>query len=284
MKVVLAGAGACQALRPGAQGTVLASLSRACYLHFPGGLVALVGPGVHPGPLHLVLDGDVPRVGNGAQVSVADRELVVAGMPPAGILPAGILPAGILPAGISIDLRGMSAWGGALPPPPLVRDRAALLREVLEGAAHGSSLPAIGTRAMEGLMRLEAGDIEGAVPLLGGLGPGLTPAGDDALAGAVFAVRAAFGPPVEPALVRLVGDVSSGRISLAFLAWAARGQALAPAHDLVSAAVRGEPQRAATAARALAAVGALSGADFALGLHSTLLALTGESAARPYPS
>jgi uncharacterized protein DUF2877 len=250
VRVVLAGAGARQAVRPGASGTVLASLSRACYVDLPGGLAALVAPDVHPGPMHLVLDGEVPRVGKGAPVVVAGGKLVV--------------------AGVSIDLRGMGPWSGALPLPPLVRDRAVLLREVLEVAARGSSLPGMGNRAVEGLERLEAADIAGAAPCLGGLGPGLTPAGDDTLAGALFAVRAACGPPVEPALARLAGGIRTGRISLAFLEWAVQGQSLAPVHDLVAAAVRGDREGAAVAARALADIGATSGADFALGLRAGL--------------
>lgn len=254
MKAVLAGAGARRAVRPGAQGTVLASLSRACYLDLPGGLAALVGPDVHPGPLHLVLDRDIPRVEDGAPVTVARDELLL--------------------AGLRVDLRGTAAWDGALPPPPLVRDRAPWVLEAATEAASGSALHGMGERASRGVACLGNGRLEKATALLAGLGPGLTPAGDDALAGAVFAVRAACGRSVEARLEQVVTGLPTGVISLAFLTWAGRGQALAPVHDILAAAVLGDgPQRAALAARTLAGVGASSGADFALGLCSALQGL-----------
>lgn len=253
MKAVLAGAGARRALRPGAQGTVLASLARACYLDLPGGLAALVGPDAHPGPLHLVLDSDVPRVEDGAPVTVAGD--------------------GLLLAGLRVDLRGTAAWDGALPPPPLVLERTASVLEAVTEAASGSALHVMGQQASRGVACLGNGDLEQAAALLAGLGPGLTPAGDDALAGAVFAVRAACGPSVEARLEQVVTGLPTGAISLAFLTWAGRGQALAPVHDILAAAVRNDSRRAALAARTLAGVGASSGADFALGLCSALQGL-----------
>jgi uncharacterized protein DUF2877 len=253
VRALLAGAAAVRALRPGARGTVLASFSLASYLDLPGGLVAVVGPDVHRGPLHVVLDGQVAGMASGAPVVVRERALAVGQQ--------------------HVDLRGLRPWSGVLPPPALVRAAAPLLCTVLEEAAAGSSLLGMGGRARDGLERLRAGDLEGAAALLGGLGPGLTPAGDDVLAGGMFALRAASGPAAEPMLARAADAVPTGRISLAFLAWAARGQALAPVHDLVAAAVLGEPERAAVHARALAGTGVTSGADFALGLRAALTTL-----------
>ena len=277
MRALLAGAGALCGLHPGARGTVLASFSRACYLDLtgalvledpdahPAGLVALVGRDAHPGPVHLVLDGPVPTLTPGSPVIVGDGELLVGQR--------------------SVDLRAVQPWTGALPAPALVHAAAPLLSDVLEeaaagsplSAAAGSPLSAMGARASEGLERLRAGDPDRAAALLGGLGPGLTPAGDDVLAGAMVALRALCGPNVQPALARAAGAVRTCRISLAFLVLAARGQTLAPVHDLLVAAVKGDAERAAAAARALAAVGASSGADFALGLRAILI---GHSTAR----
>ena len=62
-----------------------------------------------------------------------------------------------------------------------------------------------------------------------------------------------------------VGVRTTG-ISGAFLLWAARGQALAPVHDLLAAAVAGDAAAAESAARALGGIGHSSGADFAQGL------------------
>jgi len=98
---------------------------------------------------------------------------------------------------------------------------------------------------------------------LGGAGPGLTPAGDDALGGILFALKAMG---CDDDLVAVARRVRTTAISGAFLLWAARGQALAPVHDLLAAAVAGDVPAARSAARALGNVGHSSGADFAQGL------------------
>ena len=79
-------------------------------------------------------------------------------------------------------------------------------------------------------------------------------------------------------LVAIASQVRTTAISGAFLLWAARGQALAPVHDLLAAAVAGDVTAAKSAARALGDVGHSSGADFAQGLSWGLrLASGGES-------
>ena len=87
----------------------------------------------------------------------------------------------------------------------------------------------------------------------------------------MFGLRATSGRSIEPVLTRVVSAVRTGRISLAFLTWAARGQTLAPVHDLLAAAVEADAERAAAAARAITIIGASSGADFILGLRSILM-------------
>ncbi|MGH2629129.1 MAG: DUF2877 domain-containing protein, partial [Actinomycetota bacterium] len=114
---------------------------------------------------------------------------------------------------------------------------------------------------------LAEGRVEEAARVLVGVGPGLTPSGDDALAGAVLALRAAIGPDAEPLTRRAADAGETGEISRSFLRWAARGQALASAHDLLLAAAGGDGQGTARAARRLGMVGETSGADFLLGLR-----------------
>ncbi|MDQ1426756.1 MAG: hypothetical protein QOK39_232, partial [Acidimicrobiaceae bacterium] len=97
----------------------------------------------------------------------------------------------------------------------------------------------------------------------GGLGPGLTPSGDDTLAGILLAARLRR-PEAEDHLVALAKTVATHEISRAFLLWAARGQSIEPVHRLLA----GD----ATAARDLAAFGHTSGADLALGLRYGLTA------------
>jgi hypothetical protein len=87
----------------------------------------------------------------------------------------------------------------------------------------------------------------------------------------MFGLRVLLGPDAEVPLAR-ISVLGTGPISLAFLEWARRGQTLAPVHDLLAAVVGGDCERAARSARALAGVGATSGADFAQGFRSILSA------------
>ena len=109
----------------------------------------------------------------------------------------------------------------------------------------------------------EQHDLAVVCRILGGLGPGLTPSGDDALAGVLLAARLSR-PEAEDHLVALAKTVATHEISRAFLIWAARGQSIEPVHRLLA----GD----AAAARDLAAFGHTSGADLALGLHFGLRA------------
>jgi hypothetical protein len=220
-------------------------MGKATYLDLPGGIVAVVGPDVHPGPLHLGLDGPLPPVARGATVAVTDR---------------------LRMDGLTVALGDAAPWEGVLPDARALGAAGAGVLAPLRQAAAASDLHALGARAAAGLAHLEAGDLPDAAACLAGLGPGLTPAGDDALAGAVFGLRALLGPPAAGPLGDLVAGLPTSGISLAFLSWAARGQALAPVHDLAVALAEGAQSAAAAACRALSSVGASSGADFALGL------------------
>jgi len=105
-----------------------------------------------------------------------------------------------------------------------------------------------------------------AAEALGGLGPGLTPAGDDALSGILFAERAMGGPSVEPALLAVAGSVRTSDLGASVLDASARGFHIEPVHDLVMAAVTGDGRAATAAARALDRYGSSSGADIAYGI------------------
>ncbi|MFN2478623.1 MAG: DUF2877 domain-containing protein [Pseudonocardiaceae bacterium] len=111
-----------------------------------------------------------------------------------------------------------------------------------------------------------APDLATLAARLGGRGPGLTPAGDDVLAGALLAARARCGPAAEPELSAVAASVRTAEPAAAFLTWAARGQCIEPAHAvLLALAARDEPRAHAAAAR-LVAVGASSGAALLAGL------------------
>jgi hypothetical protein len=105
---------------------------------------------------------------------------------------------------------------------------------------------------------------------LGGRGPGLTPAGDDVLAGLLLVARARAGIDSEPALLAAVSAVRTGDIAAGFLTWAARGQCIAPAHDVLHALVRHGADATVPACARLAAIGASSGTALLAGIRAGL--------------
>jgi len=223
----------------------MAWFSQACYIRGPGGVITLVGPEVNEGPIHLLMDDPLPEVPAHTPARISPDELEIG-------------PHRVAVAEVAL-------WRGSLPELEAVKRAAAMVAEVAAEAAGGSLLPeAVATKARA---LVERDDLEDAAPVLAGLGPGLTPSGDDVLGGVLFALRASRGPGEEPRLAAVAEGVATNDISRAFLRWAARGQGLAPVHDLVEAAVEGDLDSARAAGRALVAVGESSGADFALGLH-----------------
>jgi len=254
VKATLAGLGAREALAPGGEGRVIVSFPKAVYVSLPGGILVLVAPDVHPGPLYLVLDGPPPEVPPGAAVWAE----------------AGHLRVGAA----DVDLRDAAKWAGALPSPAQLASGATLLTEVVSDLASRSALHAdpFRDRAARAHACLESGDLAEAVELLAGLGPGLTPAGDDALAGLLFVRRILEGEQAEPGLLSAAAAARTTEIATAFLSWAARGQALSPGPDLVGAAARGDRKVCEAACTSLSRVGETSGADFALGLTWALAA------------
>lgn len=215
--------------------------ARAAYLDLPGGLVALTTPDVPVGPVHLraAVAPDALRVG--------EPVLVAPGLVQAGP--------------ILLDLRTARLWEGPLPTPAAL-DGAVSLAVDLLAAAPPSSLPVpVPVRSVT------TGDLCALAACLGGVGPGLTPAGDDCLAGILLVARTRWGDAAEPVLVEMAERVPTNDVARAFLAWAARGQSIQPVHEFLVRAAWGERDGAEGALTAVTAVGHSSGADLALGLR-----------------
>jgi hypothetical protein len=226
----------------------MASFREACYVLVGGAQVALVAPGVHAGPIHLVLDEDPPRPEPGRPVHVGVGELVV--------------------DGTRIDVTGAADWCGSLPAAPAVLEHASTIAALAAVGARRSALWAepFAEPTARARVLVDDGRLQEAARILGGLGPGLTPSGDDALTGIVFGLRAALGPAIEPFAIPAGEAARGGAVGRDALAFAARGQVLAPVHALISAIVDGNAMQARAAARAVAAVGETSGADLLVGL------------------
>ena len=170
--------------------------------------------------------------------------------------------------------RQAVGWLGPLPDPAALAAAASrsLISDVLAScspsvlleppwqATVGPAVAAIGRTAPLEALRVTAAAI-------GGLGPGLTPAGDDMLSGILFAFRALGGPTVEPALLAVARSVRTSDLATALLEAAAAGCHIEPVHDLVMGAIAGDTAAAATAASDLDRFGSSSGADLAYGLR-----------------
>jgi len=144
---------------------------------------------------------------------------------------------------VTVDLSDAARWEGALPS----RLDTDLLLDVLATGPRSSLEP------------LPAGDL---VAYLGGRGPGLTPAGDDVLAG-MFLIAYVCGDDVT----EQAAAVPTNDIARAFLHWAARGQSIEPVHRLLTATGEREAHQALAD---LLRFGHSSGADLALGLRTAV--------------
>ena len=245
----------------GISGRVLAAFRRSAYVQFGarGPVLALVSPELGRGPLNVLVDG-----------------LPWEGLQPGE--PAFLAPTHLQVAAWEGELPPASAWDPALPrlaPERTVVRRclrwlaqhappdslAAVVPHLLDG--RGPPLADWQRRAQEGLAALLAGRTTTACRVLCGLGPGLTPSGDDGLCGWMLALYVTGHP--RASLRRKA--TATHRISRAFLSASARGHASESWHRLV-VSLQGpswEP-----AAFAVLATGGTSGADtltgFLLGL------------------
>ncbi len=120
-------------------------------------------------------------------------------------------------------------------------------------------------------------DLVGLARLVGGRGPGLTPAGDDLLAG-VLVIDALLHPDQDADRQEAAKTSATTDVAAAFLHWAAQGQCIAPFHAVVAAIAAGRPDQESAARAALLTIGASSGEALLLGLD---LALSGGCWRRP---
>ncbi|MCA1684263.1 MAG: DUF2877 domain-containing protein [Actinobacteria bacterium] len=214
-------------------GRVIAVYRSAAYLRFPAGVFAVTTGTAPPGPLHLRVAA-LPELHRGDEVRGDGTALHGGGW---------TVP---VPA---------STWTGSLPP-------ASLLTAARPGPAAG---PLAGLAA--------AGDLCGVAAALGGRGPGLTPSGDDVLAGVLLVARALWGEVAEPDLLAAAGSVVTTDVAAAFLSWAARGQCIDPVHRWLAAVAHGDGAQVSGAAARLTGVGASSGRALLTGLRLGLAAL-----------
>lgn len=188
---------------------------------------------------------------------------------------------------LEIRLDNARPWVAALPafPPDdaVLRANLETLRRQVAARAFGGGMPAsalpscmpalLARRTAMMKTALAAGDLAAAArhgAALLGLGPGLTPSGDDYLVGLFAVLHMPHSPCAALASVcgAVLGDVQERThpISGAALKAAARGRVRASLVALLHALVHCPPRRTAAALRRVLAIGSSSGADMAAGL------------------
>ncbi|GAB3201177.1 hypothetical protein GCM10027062_22590 [Nocardioides hungaricus] len=233
------GAGVAAAHRDGAHGSVVGTFRHGCYVQVEHGVYAVAGPSVVPGPIHLVVAEPPRPVAEGLAVwRTGDR---------------------LRSTGWEVDLGSVPAYAPSQPHgPELLAARPALHRMLGRLAVPDD----LASRWDEVRAAVEAGDLGSLRTLLEGRGIGLTPTGDDVLAG-VLLVRAWCGD--DSAWLRAAAQAAATtRLSRSFLAWAAQGQSLAPVHGLVAAAA--DDERFDHLVDTIASIGASSGTALLWGI------------------
>ena len=139
----------------------------------------------------------------------------------------------------------------------------------------------LGARLARALARGDWEDFAGAARDLAGLGQGLTPAGDDFLAGVLAALRfhgESSGAPLFPrqSLADLAGELAGRTTPFSgfLLRCAARGLVAGPVGDWLAAAHGGEAAKAGRAVAALAGLGHSSGLDALSGMWLAVRTVT----------
>lgn len=245
---------------------VLASFDQACDLVTPGGdVIAVVTPRVGDGPLNIVVEARPGVLGT------VDRDAPVE-------LDEGTLRAGQ----VEIALNDAPVWEpcpdwSALRPKleAIKTDLPPLRTIALSHTPAGSLLAAPDmtdyvilseAKNLESGWEEDGARLQEAAARLAGRGIGLTPAGDDFLAGAMLWAWLAH--PAPGPFCGTMAEIAvprTTRLSAAFLRAAARGECDADWHGLLAALSSGSAARLAPAVQQVMAHGATSGADMLAG-------------------
>lgn len=238
-----------------------------------GEMVSLVQPAIGAGPAHIVLREDAWRdyralTVSGKAVWLDGNRLSIDRTPRYdSTLPARIVDNRRFRANLAFLEQVLVT---AAPPESMVY----LLQPCSAPAGHSGFARALAERFSSATALIGKNDFAGSIPLLRGAGPGLTPAGDDFIAGMLLALqvvrRINHGVP-EALLERIYRQaLGDNPLSNAFLSHARAGRVFASMKNLLNALSTGMPAEIRRDAGALLARGATSGADLASGFCLTL--------------
>lgn len=246
-----------------------AVFGRSLYLEDDAGnMLCALSDSLEPGPLHLNCAGWPADAGRYA--ARGDEFVAVAGTLRSRTFAIDFSEAAVWrPSALPAEANALAgkALGAVLDAARRLAPRDTLLAACLfpENADAGAMSPALLAEARKGVRALADGSPE-AAEILVGLGPGLTPSGDDMLAGALFALRVFEmrdrADRLAESVLRLLHRTN--RVSAAHLRAAAKGLAAAAFHDLASTAAAGRDP--ATRLMRVGGIGHTSGWDALLGM------------------
>jgi hypothetical protein len=238
-------------------------------------LVAVVDGVIGCGPLNLVVSGiDLGRV----QTLDVDADAVTLIGRRIPIDPA-VRYDPVLPLA-DVDAERL-LWNAELAAALLVqlappRSLAFLLDPSLRSEFRPGFEQAVAARIESGVDRLFAGDVAGGIATIKGVGFGLTPSGDDFVAGLLLGLRileVAAGEDLAEIIAAIRRAARGGNLMANSLVdLAAAGRAPEPMHKLAGALLEGEDAAVDAAVHRIVAVGHTSGADYATGLVMALRA------------
>lgn len=231
-------------------GVVVGEFRHGHYVRFGQTIFAIGQPAIHPGPLHVLFRGPKPQLEAGTIVS-CDRDAIHA-------------------PGLVIDLRGATRWE---PKHRTFTANGPGLSTLAHLCSTTAAPPGLDLDWAEVQHAADRADLDALSELLAGRGPGLTPSGDDVLAG-ILLMRAIVGSEGDCGAA-VAEAAPTTDLSRAFLRWAARGHSIEPVHRLVEDAERGRTASAEQNAAIVKTIGSSSGA--------ALLAGIGLVAQRPGP-
>jgi hypothetical protein len=283
--VVRAGVLAQNLCRRGGRAEVAAVFDRCLYLRAGDDFVCIGEPSIGDGPLTLTVAAPVSQLDlrggqaaaiNNRHIAIGDLRLDLSNCttwrPPPWPAPSPALPALCLELARRTSVEGpadsLARADFGSEDTPLARVARPRLAKFVGWAKRRRRVPTIDGRGGHGASRLSP-------PYdLVGLGPGLTPSGDDFLMGALAVLDALGRTKMHAALGHAVAAAAltlTSPLSACFLRAAAAGHVGERVHGMVAATLIGDVEAALAAARR---IGHTSGWDALAGVATTLRATT----------
>lgn len=242
----------------------LSTHTHACNFVTPtGAIIALVTPRHGNGPFHIIMPSPLPRqlLENGGISGQWQGDTIVFGALHINLTHASIWQP-LLPALSYPSNKALSILHEATrmhPPSPLVTVSFSLTQRVQQGMEH----------LQLGITQHDSAQVHAGVTCLAGLGPGLTPAGDDFLVGLLAALYACrLCAPVAQVelnhLCPMIAETAAGRttrLSAAWLSHAGQGCFGEAWHHLIQTLNSGTAPVITAAAHRILTTGATSGVD-----------------------